>query len=146
MSKAHQTTFSNRLIKTSPHATCSSCMCTRTYHELPWQWVGGRPLGGLQRDLFVKAPLLLIWWKLVRWRRLSEQICCNRSSLEKYVNNLTRVSIYILLTKKTITTQQADPSDLLLRMLGESNSKNYGQQVDVLNCDACSRCRIIEII
>ena len=61
----------------------------------------------------------------------------------------TRVSIYIMLTKKkTVTTQQADPSDLLLRMLGESNSKNYGQQVtsDVLNGDACSRCRIIEII
>ena len=30
---------------------------------------------------------------------------------------------------KTITTQQEDPSGLLLRMLGESNSKNYGQQV-----------------
>jgi hypothetical protein len=33
--------------------------------------------------------------------------------------------------QKTITTQRADPSDLLL---GERNSKNYGQQVtgDVL--------------
>ena len=33
---------------------------------------------------------------------------------------------------KTITTQQEDPSGLLLRMLGESNSKNYGQQI---TCD-----------
>jgi hypothetical protein len=75
---------------------------------------------------------------LVEVSTLSEQIFCDRSSLEKSINHLTRVNIYTteytVNKKKTITTQQADPSDLLLRMLGESNSKNYVQQVtgDVL--------------
>jgi hypothetical protein len=114
---------------TSPLATC---MCTRAYHDqLPWRrWVRERWLGGRQRNSFVKAPLFLIWWKLVRWRRLSGQICCDRvGSLA-----ITWLSehIYTLNKKKTITTQREDPSDLLLRMLRESNSKNYGQEV---TCD-----------
>lgn len=53
-------------------------------------------------------------------------------SLEKSANHLTKSEhIYSLNKKKTITTQRADPSDLLF---GESNSKTYGQQVtgDVL--------------
>ena len=115
---------------TSLLATCSSCMCTHTYHQLPWRRVGGRRLGGRQRDSFVKAPLLLIWWKLVRWRRLNEQICCDRVWRSLPITWL-RVSIYILLTKKkTITTQRADPSDLLLgkatlKLLGSRSQVTY---------------------
>jgi hypothetical protein len=37
---------------------------------------------------------------LVEVSTLSEQIFCDRSSLEKSINHLTRVNIYIPLTKK----------------------------------------------